>query len=318
MWHFLADWLSYEILSLEAGTRLANSVNYFIYDSLKILFLVLLLTHLMSFIRYYLPVEKLRDYILKRRYFGLDYFLASAFGAITPFCSCSSIPLFMGFVGAGIPLGVTFSFLITSPLINEVAVALFIGLFGWKVTIIYVSSGILVGVIGGYVIEKMHMERYVDELLLSSKTRSTSEQKDVSVWAVMQEVSKEALELFKKVAIFILIGVGIGALMHGYVPEDFFKNYLSTDNLLGVPMAVLLAIPLYADVHSVAPILQALVNKGVPLGTALAFMMATVGLSLPEALILKKVIKLPLLITFFSVVAVGIIIIGYSINFISP
>jgi uncharacterized membrane protein YraQ (UPF0718 family) len=311
------DWFTYSALGLSRGAHLASSLNFFIYDSITILLLLSVVTFFMSLLRYYLPVEKLRDFLAKRKWYGLDYVLAAFFGAVTPFCSCSSIPLFIGFVGAGIPLGVTFSFLITSPLINEVAVVLFIALFGWKVTALYVAAGMLIGVVGGYIIGRLKMERYVESYIMTAKIHATSEKtRWIISWSVVQEVTREAWDITKKVVPYVLLGVGIGALIHGYVPEKFFEQYVSGDNLLAVPIAVLVGVPLYASAHSVLPIIQSLVDKGVPLGTALAFMMAMVGLSFPEALILKKAIKLPLLLTFFGIVTVGIIAIGYTFNLI--
>ncbi len=311
-----ADWLTYTALNLETGSGLAQSVNFFVYDSIKIVLLLLVITFFMSLLRYYLPVEKLRDFLTKRKWYGLEYVLASIFGAVTPFCSCSSIPLFIGFVGAGIPLGVTFAFLITSPLINEVAVALFIGLFGWKITAMYVGAGMVLGSLGGYIMSRLKMERYVENYIMETKIRPAA----INVgWSplslpILKDVSKEAWSITKKVVPYVLAGIGIGAAIHGYVPEGFFEKYVGGDNLLAVPLAVIAGVPLYASAHSVFPIMQSLVDKGVPLGTALAFMMATVGLSLPEALILKKAIKLPLLLTFFGLVATGIMIIGFVFN----
>ena len=311
-----ADWLTYTALNLETGSGLAQSVNFFVYDSIKIVLLLLVITFFMSLLRYYLPVEKLRDFLTKRKWYGLEYVLASIFGAVTPFCSCSSIPLFIGFVGAGIPLGVTFAFLITSPLINEVAVALFIGLFCWKITDMYVVAGMVLGSLGGYIMSRLKMERYVENYIMETKIRPAA----INVgWSplslpILKDVSKEAWSITKKVVPYVLAGIGIGAAIHGYVPEGFFEKYVGGDNLLAVPLAVIAGVPLYASAHSGFPIMQSLVDKGVPLGTALAFMMATVGLSLPEALILKKAIKLPLLLTFFGLVATGIMIIGFVFN----
>jgi len=271
----------------------------------------------MSLLRYYLPVEKLRDFLANHKFFGLDYFLATIFGIITPFCSCSSIPLFIGFVKAGIPLGVTFAFLITSPLVNEVALTLFIGLFGWKITLAYAIAGILIGMAGGAILGKLKLERYVEDYVwkIKSKDKMKKEDKKFS-WQVMKIVSKESFGITKKIGLYVLIGVGVGALIHGYVPEGFFENYINRENPLAVPLAVILAVPLYSNASGVIPIIQSLVAKGIPLGTALVFMMATVGLSLPEALILKRVMKLPLLLAFFGIVALGMILIGYGFNLV--
>lgn len=290
--------------------------EFFIYDTIKIFALLIILTHLMSLLRFYLPIEKVRDFLAKHKFYGLDYLLATMFGAVTPFCSCSSIPLFIGFLEAGIPLGVTFAFLITSPLINEVAIALLVSIFGWKVTALYVLAGILIGMIGGFILGRLKMEKYVEEFVwkIKSDKIKKSEKEKMSFKKEMLLVSAEAFEITRKVALYVLFGVALGAMIHGYVPEGFFEKYLDGAGVFGVPIAVILGVPMYANASGVIPIIQSLVEKGVPLGTALAFMMAIVGLSLPEALILKKILKWPLLGAFFGVVTVGIIIIGYAFN----
>jgi hypothetical protein len=272
----------------------------------------------MTWIQYYLPIEKLRNFLSSRNFYGLDYFLASLFGVITPFCSCSSIPLFMGFLQGGIPLGVTLSFLITSPLINEVAIGLFIGLFGLKITMIYVFAGILIGVLGGFVLSKMKMEKFVEDFIWQIKRVEANlpKKKERTKKEIFRIISRDAFCIIKKIYLYILFGVAVGAFVHGYVPEGFFEIYLSKAGIFGVPLAVLLAVPLYSNASGVIPIVQSLIAKGVPLGTGLAFMMAVVGVSLPEAMILKRVMKLPLLIAFFGVVTLGIIIIGYLFNVI--
>ena len=292
---------------------------FFIYDSVKIILLLLVITFFMSWLRYYLPIEKLRDFLAKHRFFGLDYFLATVFGAITPFCSCSSIPLFVGFLKAGIPLGVTFAFLITSPLVNEIAVAMFIGIFGLKITLIYVSAGILIGMVGGWVLGKLKMEKYVEEFVWKVDVHDgvvVENKKNNFSMQFLGVISREAWNISKKIIPYIVIGVGLGAIIHGYVPEGFFEKYISEDNPLAVPIAVILAVPLYSNASGVIPVIESLIDKGVPFGTALAFMMAIVGLSLPEALILKKVMKLRLLLAFFGVTSLGMILIGYAFNLI--
>jgi uncharacterized membrane protein YraQ (UPF0718 family) len=310
----LADWITYTILNLSQNTLLANSVHFFIYDTLKILILLILVTHLMSIIRYYLPLNKFKRFITSRKFYGADYLLSSGFGAITPFCSCSSIPLFIGFVQAGIPIGVIFAFLITSPLINEVAIALFIGLFGWKITIFYVLAGIIIGMVGGYILQKLKMEKYLISLEEKKKKCCCCKGKKPNKKQIILNISKDAFKIVKKVMPYVIIGVAIGAVIHGYVPANFFESYLQKAGIFGVPLAVVLAVPLYSNASGVIPIIQALVAKGVPIGTALAFMMAVVGLSLPEAMILKKVLKIQLLFAFFGIVTVGIILIGYLFN----
>lgn len=312
---WLANYLTFNVFNLEPESHLANSVQFFFYDSLKIIALILLITHFMSLLRYYLPIEKLRDFLTKHKFYGLDYFLATVFGAITPFCSCSFIPLFIGFIEAEIPLGVTFAFLITSPLINEVALALFVGMFGFKITFFYILSGIAVGMLGGFIIGKMHLEKYVEEFVWKVQSQKQGIKiKKESFSKILKIISQEALAITKKIILYVLAGVGLGAFIHGFVPQGFFEKYLQKAGWLGVPLAVILAVPLYSNASGVIPIVESLVSKGVPLGTALALMMAIVGISLPEALILKKVIKWQLLAIFFAIVTAGIIIIGYLFN----
>ncbi len=314
----LANWLTFDVFGIIQNTHLGTAVQFFLYDTLKIFALMLVITHAMSTLRYYLPIEKLRNFLTTRKLYGFDYFLATVFGAITPFCSCSSIPLFIGFLEARIPLGVTFAFMITSPLINEVAIALFLGIFGWQVTLLYVAAGILIGVIGGFILGKLRMEKYVEDFVwkVHSQKQDQTGTKKKSFVKIFPQISREAFRIIKKIALYIVIGVGVGAFIHGYIPEGFFEKHLESAGYWGVPVATILAVPMYANASGVIPIIQSLVAKGVPLGTALAFMMAVVGLSLPEALILKKVLKWPLLLTFFGVVTIGIILIGHIFNFL--
>jgi len=311
----LADWLTYSVINLSPKTHLGISVNFFIYDSIKIILLLLVINYFMAILRYYLPTEKLRDFLASRKWYGLDYFLASLFGTITPFCSCSSIPLFIGFLEAGIPLGVTLSFLTTSPLVNQVAVVLFAGLFGWKVTILYVISAILLGVVGGFILGKLKLEKYVADYVWQIKSQKLEIKNNKEKLSMLvKKFWQEGFDLTKKIAPYVLLGIAVGSLIHGYVPVGFFERYIKTDNLLAVPIAAIVAVPIYANTVGVIPIMRSLVEKGIPLGTAMAFMMAVVGLSLPEALILKKVMKLKLLIYFFGVTTINIIIIGYLFN----
>jgi uncharacterized membrane protein YraQ (UPF0718 family) len=316
-----ADYLTYSVLNLAPKTHWALALNFFIYDSIKIFILLLVINYLMAIIRYYIPTEKIRDFLTKRQWFGFDYFLASAFGVITPFCSCSSIPLFIGFLSAGIPLGVTLAFLITSPLVNEASIAIFIGLFGFKITLMYVLAGVFVGMVGGFVLGKMGLEEEIDEALKkvikSAKNKKTnySFEKKERFFSLLKKFWEEGWDLTKKIFVYVLIGVGFGALIHGFVPMGFFEKYLKNGSFWSVPLATILAVPLYSNAVGVIPIMQALVSKGVPFGTALSFMMATVGLSLPEALILKRAMKTKLLISFFTVVTLGIILIGWFFNF---
>ena len=268
----------------------------------------------MSLVRYFLPTDRIRVILTKRKLYGLDYFLATVFGGLTPFCSCSSIPLFIGFLEAGIPLGVTLAFLITSPLINEVAIGLFIGIFGWKITLLYIGAGIVIGMVGGYILGKMHLQRFVDATITSNQTNAQKSNISRSPSVILRITSKDAFSIFKSITPYVLIGVGIGALIHGFIPTGFFEQSIAQNTLFAVPLSVLIAVPMYANASGVIPIVESLVAKGIPLGTALAFMMAIVGLSFPEAMILKRVMKLPLLFAFFGTVTLGIVIIGYAFN----
>ncbi|NCU38149.1 permease [Candidatus Saccharibacteria bacterium] len=311
---WLADWLTY---GLGNDTRLADSVNFFIYDSLKILLLLIFINYIMAIVHYYLPVEKIRAFLMSRKWYGLDYLLAAAFGAITPFCSCSSIPFFVGFLGAGIPIGVTFSFLITSPLVNEAAIILLAGLFGWELTLTYALSGIAIGVIGGMVLSRVNVQKHInkDVLALSKNVKignePTVQKFNHTFWLLWWH---EAFQFTKKLLPYVLVGVGLGAMIHGFVPQNFFEATLGNNAWWTVPVAAIFAVPLYSSAAGVVPVVQVLVAKGVAIGTSFAFMMATVGLSLPEALILKKIISTKLLIVYFGVVTIGIIMIGYFLN----
>ena len=317
----LADWLVFSIIGLDNETALGSAVNFFVYDSIKILLLLFLISALMGIVNAYFPVERLRNYLSSHRLYGLQYLLASLFGAITPFCSCSSIPLFVGFVKGGIPLGVTLSFLITSPLVNEVAVAMFLGSFGIKATLVYVISGILLGCVGGFVLGRMHLEPYLSDWvkqvqLQSEKQTAEWEQERTSFMQRLPIVIGDSWRIVRGVLLYIFIGIGIGAFMHGFVPEGFFEQYMSRDNWYAVPMSVILAVPMYANAAGIVPVIEVFVAKGVPLGTAIAFMMAVVGLSLPEATLLKKVMTWRLIVVFFTTVTLFIILSGYLFNFL--
>ncbi len=317
----IADWLIYSVFSIGAETHLGIALNFFVYDTLKILLLLFVIVFFMGIINTYFPIEKLKNYLHKNKLYGLEYFFASIFGAITPFCSCSSVPLFIGFVQGGIPLGVTFAFLITSPLVNEVAIAMFLGMFGLKATLVYVGSGILLGTIGGWVLGKFNLEPllsdWVKQIMAKSQASSDEyEEEKLTFKQRLPEITRSAWEIVKGVLIYVIIGIALGAAMHGYVPENFFAQYLGSGAWWTVPLAVILAVPMYANAAGIVPVIQVFVAKGVPIGTAIAFMMATVGLSIPEATLLKKVMTWKLIAIFFSVVTVFIIISGYIFNVI--
>ena len=314
-----ADWLVYGVFSLDATSALGSALNFFVYDTLKILLLLFFISVFMGIINSYFPIERLRRFLESRRLYGLQYLLASLFGAVTPFCSCSSVPLFIGFVKGGIPLGVTLSFLITSPLVNEVAVAMFLGTFGIKITLVYVISGVLLGCVGGIVLGRLRLERYLSEWVKQMQQQAESQS---TQWNSTGEkfamrlplIVRDALQIVRGVFIYIIIGIAVGAAMHGYVPEGFFEQYMSRDNLLAVPVSVLLAVPMYANAAGIVPVVEVFVAKGVPLGTAIAFMMSVVGLSLPEATMLKKVMTWRLIGIFFVTIASFIIFSGYLFN----
>ncbi len=298
-----------------------EAVNFFLYDTTKIVILLFAISAVMGVINAYFPTDRLRDYLNRHKLYGFQYLMASLFGAVTPFCSCSSIPLFIGFVKGGIPLGVTFSFLITSPLVNEVAVAMFLGTFGAKATAIYVASGILLGSVGGAVLELLHLEPLLTPWVRKLQKQSNLEQSEwqtekVSFFKRLPSILKESWRIVKGVLVYVIIGIAIGAGIHGFVPENFFSGFLGGGQWWTVPLAVILAVPMYSNAAGVIPLIEAFVSKGVALGTAIAFMMAVVGLSLPEATMLKKVMTWKLIAIFFGTVTMFIIISGWIFNWL--
>jgi len=316
-----ADWLIYSVLGITANSHLAATLNFFFYETIKIFVLLFIIIFLMGIINSYFPVDRLRNFLSQHKLYGLEHLLASIFGAITPFCSCSSVPLFIGFVQGGIPLGVTFSFLITSPLVNEVALALFLGMFGWKITLIYATTGILLGTFGGWILGKLNLQQYLTEWVQqiwinASRDAELFKEEKRTFLQRLPEISYEVNNIIKGIALYVIIGIAIGAGMHGFVPENFFEQYLSGGQWWTVPLAVLLAVPMYANAAGIIPVIQVLVVKGVPIGTAIAFMMGTVGLSLPEATLLKKVMTIRLIAVFFGTVTLFIIISGFLYNLI--
>ena len=316
-----ADWLVYSLIGLDGTTALGGAVNFFVYDSIKILILLFLISSIMGIVNAYFPIERLREYLVSHRLYGLQYLLASIFGAITPFCSCSSIPLFIGFVKGGIPLGVTLAFLITSPLVNEVAVAMFLGSFGLQATMVYVVSGILLGCIGGFVLGRMRLESYLSDWVKHVQAQSEEqteqwERDNATFTQRLPTIISDAWQIVRSVLVYVLIGIGIGAFMHGFIPEGFFEQYMSRENWYAVPLSVILAVPMYANAAGIVPVVEVFVAKGIPLGTAIAFMMGVVGLSLPEATLLKKVMTWRLISIFFATITLFIILSGYLFNII--
>ncbi len=313
MWKEIVDYLTVDIFGLSG--RINEALNFFIYDTFKIWFLLIAIIFVVSYLRTHFNTEYVRAYLQGRSEFYGNV-LASLFGIITPFCSCSAIPLFLGFIQARIPLGVTFSFLISSPMNNEIAIALLFGLFGWKITLIYIGFGLLVAILGGFAIGKMKMERYI---LLDVKPME-GELDEVKIKLTFIQRVKEAWEytadIFKKIWFYVLIGVGIGAAIHGYVPADLIVKYAGPNNPFAPLVAVLAGIPMYSNAAGVMPLVEVLTSKGMALGTALSFMMAITALSLPEAMILKRILHVRLIALFFGIVGLGIIGIGYLFNFI--
>lgn len=313
-----ANTVTYNWFGITKQSYTAGVVNFWIYDILKISILLVIINYFMAITRYYFPMEKVRELLTNKNWFGTQYLLAAILGVVTPFCSCSSIPLFMGFLSAGIPLGITFTFLISSPLINESSLFLFPSVFGIEVTLLYNLLGIVIAITGGYFIQRMKLEKYIQPDILAFTNKSRLVQKyegqnipfkeKVKLW------TQEMLNITKKIYPYVLLGVTLGALIHGLVPDSLVNSVLSKSSGWSVPTAVLLGIPLYANSVSVVPIIEALVNKGVPLGTALAFMTATVTLSIPEALMLKTVLKWQLLAIFFGITTIGIVLMGYLFN----
>jgi len=317
----IADRLVFDILNLTKGQHLAEALNFFIYDSIKILLLLFIIIFLMGIINSYFPIEKVKNFLSRHKLFGFEYLMASLFGVVTPFCSCSSVPLFIGFVRGGIPLGVTFAFLVTSPLVNEVAIGLFVGLFGIKITAIYVVSGVLLGLVSGLILSRFNLDRFltpwVKEVLANAQRDEDAFVAEKTPFSKrLPIIWNEVLKIIKGVVVYVLIGIAIGGLMHGYIPQGFFEQYMSKDNFFAVPLATILAVPMYSNASGVLPIMQVLVTKGIPIGTAIAFMMGVVGLSFPEAMLLKKVMTFKLIGIFFGVVTLCIIISGYLFNLI--
>jgi uncharacterized membrane protein YraQ (UPF0718 family) len=313
MWYELTKEFIYGIVGLEG--KLADALHFFIYDTVKIWFLLLTIIFAVSFLRTWVNTEYVRAHLQgKSALYG--HVGASLFGIITPFCSCSAIPLFLGFIQARIPVGVTFSYLISAPMNNEIAIAMLFGLFGWKVTAIYIGFGLMVAIIGGYFIGKMGAEK---EILLEVKPTDAELEAEL-VKLTFKDRAKEAwdytLDIFKKIYLYVLLGVGVGAWIHGYIPTDFIARYTGEGNPFAVIIAVIMGIPMYSNAAGVMPLVEVLTSKGMLLGTALSFMMAVTALSLPEALILKKIISLKLIGIFFAIVGGGIIAIGYLFNLI--
>ena len=311
----LSDWLTFSIFNLSSQSLAGEAVNFFIFDIIKIFILLAVIIFAVSIMRSFLPREKIKK-ILSRKHKFVGNILAGLLGIITPFCSCSAVPLFLGFVEAGVPLGVTFSFLVASPMINEVALVLLLGSFGWKIALLYVISGLIIAVISGLIIGRLPVEHLLVNFSEQNKQKQCNCVREIKWKHRMLYARDYTWNIIKKVWLYIIIGVGLGAWIHGYIPTDFLAQYAGADKWYAVPLATLIGIPLYSNAAGVIPLVSALTEKGVAMGTVLAFMMAVTALSLPEFMILKKIMKAKLIIIFATVVGLGIIFTGYLFNFL--
>ena len=312
MWQHFSDWLVFGTLGLSPKSALGSALDFFIYDTGKIFFLLVIIIFAIAFVRSFFPPEKTKRFLEKLPEF-LGNILAALLGIVTPFCSCSAVPLFIGFIEAGVPLGVTFSFLVSSPMVNEVALIMLWGMFGWKIALLYIASGLVVAILSGAVIGRLKLEKWVEEYVYKIRGSETAietlsfKERLVYAWGYVGEI-------VGKVWLYVLAGIAIGGFMHGYAPADFLVKVAGPGVWYAVPLAVIIGVPLYSNAASVIPIVKVLMEKGMAMGTALSFMMAVTALSLPEAIILRKVLKPKLLATYFSVVAVGIMLTGYLFN----
>lgn len=313
MWQESVNILVYGWLGLPQGDKLSDVLNFFLYDTVKILFLLTTIIFAVTLLRSYFSTEKVRVYLSRKNEFTGNV-LAALFGIITPFCSCSAIPLFLGFLQARIPLGVTFSYLISAPLNNEIAIAMLLTMFGWKVAALYIGFGLMVAIIGGIIIGRLGLEK---EILIEVKPiegEITAQEQKIPFASRLKEAKEYTLDILTKTWIYVLLGVGVGAFIHGYVPTEFIVRVAGADNIFAVPIATLLGIPMYSNAAGVMPLIEVLTSKGMLMGTALSFMMAITALSLPEAMILKRIMSLKLIGIFFGTVTLGIIGVGYLFN----
>jgi uncharacterized membrane protein YraQ (UPF0718 family) len=308
-------WFTYSLLGLREGGRLASAVEFFVFEAPKVLLLLTVVVFGVGIVRSFFTPEHTRRILAGRRE-TVGNGLAALLGVVTPFCSCSAVPLFIGFVTSGVPLGVTFSFLISAPMVNEVALVLLFGLFGWKVAALYAGTGLVIAFLAGWVIGRLHLERWVEPwvLELTRAKEETAEEPRLS-WGDRIRFGRDALkDIVGRVWPFVLAGIAVGAAIHGYVPQNFMASIMGREAWWAVPLAVLFGIPMYSNAAGIVPVVQALLGKGAALGTVLAFMMSVIGLSFPEMVILRKVLKVPLLVVFASVVGLGIMIVGYIFN----
>ncbi len=317
MLQVIAHFITYDLLRFAPGVKLGEVIEFFLYDSMKIIVLLFFMIAVIGFIRSYVSQKKIRSW-LGGKHPVLGCSAASLFGAVTPFCSCSSIPLFLGFIKAGIPLGVTFAFLVTSPLINEYLVVLMLGFFGMKITLVYIAAGMLIGIISGLILGAMKLEKYLEPGFSGDISTKMKDVKYPTFWSRIRYGLDEALSITKKIWYWVLFGVALGAVIHNLIPREMIEGVMKAGGIFTVPIATLIGVPMYGSCSAIVPIAVALFEKGVPLGTALAFMMGVAALSLPEAIILRRAMKLKLIGIFFGTVALGIIVIGYTVNAVSP
>lgn len=309
-----ADWTAYRLFGLAPDTKLADAVHFFIEDTTKIFVLLAVIVFVMGLFRTMLSPEAVRGYI-EGKSRGVGYLFAVVLGAVTPFCSCSSVPLFIGFLEGGIPVGVTMAFLITSPLVNEVAVVILASLMGWTMTAVYVATGMGVGIVGGLLIDRLKMERYVEDYVWKIRMGAVARiETDNSVRGRVRYAWGEVRDIVGRIWLYVIVGIGIGAALHGYVPQELFARYAAADNPFAVPVAVLMGLPLYSNAAGVIPVAEALITKGVPIGTVIAFMMSVVAISPPEFIMLRKVLKVPLLAFFGGFLTVAFVLVGYLLN----
>ncbi len=314
MFEWFADLVVYQWLKLPPEQHFSKALHFFVYDAPKILVLLAVAIFVITIIRSYFPPQKTKKYLShKRTIFG--NVLAALVGIMTPFCSCSAVPLFIGFIEAGVPLGVTFSFLISSPMINEIALVLLWGMFGWKVALLYMASGLVIAIIGGWVIGRLKLEHWVEEYVYQTQTTDV-ELVEPSFGARLRDAGEFTVSLLKSIGPYIVVAIAIGGWIHGYVPDDFIVQYAGRNNPLAVPLVVAIGVPLYNSGSGMVPIVYALLEKGLPLGTALAFMMAVSAISLPEMIILRRVLKIQLVMVFAGILAVAVIATGYLFNLV--
>jgi uncharacterized protein len=313
----LWDWVLYDGFGMDPAARVTDTVHFFVYDTIKITLLLVLIIFAVTFLRSYMSVERTRALLGGKRE-GVGNVMAAGLGVVTPFCSCSAVPAFIGFVAAGVPIGVTLSFLIASPMVNEIAIGMLLTLFGVKVTAVYVGTGLVIAIVAGWILGRLGVQKWVEPFVFETKLRGQSI--DPSVGLTFDDRVQMGVEevgtVLRRIWPYLLVGIGLGAVIHGWVPVEFFTTYAGPGSTFGVLIAVGIGIPLYSNAAGIMPMVQALYEKGLPMGTLLAFMMAVVALSLPEIILLRRVLKPQLLAAYVTVVAVGIVIVGYLFNFL--